>query len=348
MYNNFFYCLERPLHTLPALGQIKSSVFQHFPRLVNNLGGNARAILERHGIDHRITENPEGVVEARAITDVFEHCASTLREPLFAIHLARHQEPEFMRCLTTLCGAAGNLREAMNAFIEYAPLLHAPIELIEGRQIAELRFRIRSDFTVNDQGCAYGLQLALKVLRGWGDALVPSYVSLPIEKYRAALPDMERALGTHVRVSRGWLCIAVPREALNLPMPGANRPLFLLLSGYMKRLKSSLGVSSIEEQVSSYIRGALDEGSVSIKACSKRLGMPIRTLQARLGADGLNFSDILERQRMERAKVLLADSHLPVGEIADLLGYSERTSFARAFKRWTRISPQQYRMNGTI
>ena len=47
-------------------------------------------------------------------------------------------------------------------------------------------------------------------------------------------------------------------------------------------------------------------------------------------------------------RVLLARTYLQrpessLDEIADWLGYGEQTSFGRAFKRWTGMTPQKYR-----
>ncbi|CAG7638213.1 helix-turn-helix domain-containing protein [Paenibacillus allorhizosphaerae] len=58
---------------------------------------------------------------------------------------------------------------------------------------------------------------------------------------------------------------------------------------------------------------------------------------------GVNFSDYLESLRMTQAKVLLADTDLPVYEIAERVGYSSSNTFCRAFKRINGISTTAYR-----
>ncbi|HET8882355.1 MAG TPA: helix-turn-helix transcriptional regulator, partial [Solimonas sp.] len=100
---------------------------------------------------------------------------------------------------------------------------------------------------------------------------------------------------------------------------------------------------TVVERVEDYVRGALSLGNCSIERCAKRLGTSVRTLQANLSESGLRFSDILEQQRIELAKVHLQEGRLSLDEIALLLGYSEQSSFGRAFKRWTGMTPQRYR-----
>jgi AraC-like DNA-binding protein len=71
--------------------------------------------------------------------------------------------------------------------------------------------------------------------------------------------------------------------------------------------------------------------------------MSVRTLQSRLAGEGVRFSELVERQREGLARSLLARRDLSLDEIAERLGYGEQTSFGRAFKRWTKMTPQQFR-----
>jgi AraC-like DNA-binding protein len=73
--------------------------------------------------------------------------------------------------------------------------------------------------------------------------------------------------------------------------------------------------------------------------------MSVRSLQAHLSESGLNFSDLLELQRIDTAKTCLQQEHLSLDDVAAMLGYAEQSSFGRAFKRWTGLSPRQFRQN---
>lgn len=47
--------------------------------------------------------------------------------------------------------------------------------------------------------------------------------------------------------------------------------------------------------------------------------------------------------KLRQAKLLLMDKQLPIERIADSLGYKDVSQFSKQFKRWTNISPSQYR-----
>lgn len=57
----------------------------------------------------------------------------------------------------------------------------------------------------------------------------------------------------------------------------------------------------------------------------------------------MNVTEYLNRVRVNRAKQLLADTRLPIGEIADKVGINNRTTFLRIFKRTEGVTPQSYR-----
>ena len=60
---------------------------------------------------------------------------------------------------------------------------------------------------------------------------------------------------------------------------------------------------------------------------------------------GVNFSNYVEDVRIEKAKGLLKNTSLSVGEIAAATGYSSTNSFSRAFRRVTGDSASEYRKN---
>jgi AraC-like DNA-binding protein len=66
-------------------------------------------------------------------------------------------------------------------------------------------------------------------------------------------------------------------------------------------------------------------------------------MQRRLDEHGVTFADLLDEVRAELAKNKLVGSDLSLAEIGFLLGFSEQSSFTRAFKRWTGKTPLEYR-----
>lgn len=60
---------------------------------------------------------------------------------------------------------------------------------------------------------------------------------------------------------------------------------------------------------------------------------------------GVSISAYVDQIKLEKAKQLLRDSDLKVGEIAELLQYGSSTGFAVMFKKYEGMTPKEYREN---
>jgi len=58
---------------------------------------------------------------------------------------------------------------------------------------------------------------------------------------------------------------------------------------------------------------------------------------------GANFIDYINQIRIEKAKVLLATTNISTQEIAEQVGFNNRISFVRSFKKFTTVNPGEYR-----
>jgi AraC-like DNA-binding protein len=82
-------------------------------------------------------------------------------------------------------------------------------------------------------------------------------------------------------------------------------------------------------------------GSARLRQASVRL-----TLQRQLDEQATSFKALVEEVRREHAPRYMQRAELRVHHIAALLGYNDASSFRRAFRRWTGLSPERYRAGG--
>ena len=282
------------------------------------------------------------------MVDLFEYCSTSLNDPLFGLHLARIQNPDVFGCVAALCRAAATVRESVTSFIDFIPVIHAPdviLELVEGRETAEIRWRVGTDLGFNKQANYQAALLDLKLLQlVGGPAFCPSYVNLSVDARPQDIAELEARLGCRFNSTKTENAIAFPVHLLDQPVTSSSRLLFQLLGGYLEQVKTAAR-TTLADRVQDYIRGSLSSGTCSIERCARKLGMSVRTLQIRLSEAGLHFGDLLEQQRIDTAKICLQQEYLSLDDVAAMLGYAEQSSFGRAFKRWTGLSPKQFRQH---
>ena len=61
---------------------------------------------------------------------------------------------------------------------------------------------------------------------------------------------------------------------------------------------------------------------------------------------GLTPMDYLVNKRIDEAKVLLEDGSLKIKDIASVVGYEDSLYFSKVFKKFTGVSPKEYKGDG--
>lgn len=107
-------------------------------------------------------------------------------------------------------------------------------------------------------------------------------------------------------------------------------------------------VAKLEKQdfisgVNRLIGQLLESGRADLETVAARLEIKPRSLRTRLTEAGTNFNQLLADYRCNLAKKLLAKTDESIDEIVYLTGFSEPSTFYRAFKRWVGLTPIEYR-----
>jgi len=80
----------------------------------------------------------------------------------------------------------------------------------------------------------------------------------------------------------------------------------------------------------------------TITEIAQQLHLTPITLHRKLKTEGSNYQQIKENIRRDIALTKLVKERLKVKEVAAIVGFSESSSFTRAFKLWTGLTPREY------
>ncbi len=142
--------------------------------------------------------------------------------------------------------------------------------------------------------------------------------------------------------SGDWLCFS--SEEWAAPTERGDESLALLMEEHARILAERLPEPpmGIVSDVRQAILGALPENP-GAEEVARTLHLSTRTLQRKLAGAGASFSEVSDGVRSELAKEYLSDRDVRISEVAFLLGFSEQSSFNRAFRRWTGQPPRRWR-----
>jgi len=91
------------------------------------------------------------------------------------------------------------------------------------------------------------------------------------------------------------------------------------------------------------VTALLPDGCPDVRSVAKVMRLSSRTLQRRLSAEGVTFAWLVAQVRYAIAQRMLDDPDRKIIEVALDLGYSDQAHFARAFVRWSGLTPRQFR-----
>ena len=156
--------------------------------------------------------------------------------------------------------------------------------------------------------------------------------------------DYEGILGCPIRFQAEWDAILFSEETLRLPVLGADNRLLATLEAACRRIIGPRPPEhDIVHAVREYVVHRLAKGATPFEDVARYFGMSSKTLERRLGERDTSYRDLVDGVRCDLAKHYLADTNMRLPQIAYLLGYSEPGPLVRAFRRWTAITPMQYR-----
>lgn len=171
---------------------------------------------------------------------------------------------------------------------------------------------------------------------------VALHLTLP---YHASVEDGLSRRSIDVRMGSSDNRICFPADWLDTPNPDYDASLWHIALLRLRKAEEVKGNRDLAERLRGMIASDLSaHGKVlRLKEIAAREGVTVRTLARRLAATGVKFQDIVDQERRRLVDGLIADASLPLGDVARMCGYSNLSSFGRAFQQWHGRSPGAYR-----
>ena len=152
-----------------------------------------------------------------------------------------------------------------------------------------------------------------------------------------ACAAFQAAFGTVAFGQPADRCVFAP-DSLRAPITHADPVVRSILRPYAERRTDHRS-----RPWSAAVSELMTAGHTRLPDVARALLLSTRTLQMRLADEGRTFAGLLDAAQHDTALALLAQPHLPITGIAGAAGFATPSAFARAVRRWTGMTPSQYR-----
>jgi AraC-like DNA-binding protein len=301
-------------------------------------------LAARAGIDPAAL-GPDARVPRSALNRLWEIAVEATADPAFGIEASRFVAQTTFHALGYAVLASVTLKEAFERVIRYRRLIGDILEL--RLEDAGDRYRFLIDVSA-EPGVPFQAVDAIAAISARQARLLHAprpCDPLAVTFARPEPADLEpyrRAFRAPVRFSMPANALEYARADLEDRLPAGNAELARGNDEVLVRYLARLERARISSRVQQALLDALPAGAPSKPAIARTLGMSARNLQRRLASEGTSFKELLNEARVSLARTYVDEGRLSVTEIAFVLGFADTSTFSRAFKRWTGMSPREY------
>jgi AraC-like DNA-binding protein len=292
--------------------------------------------------------DPERMLELDPVAAILVSAAEELEDPAFGLHLGANFDLGALGLVTYAVLNASTVEIGLNNLVRYLGTLVEGVraELATSRGVSVLRATLEG---VEPEALRHvyegGLLLLLRMLRrlvgdaGWRPRGVAMVHDAPDNT-----SEHVRLFGVEPTFGQPSIEIRFDASVLHTEVSGADRSLLPVVE---QRLQEVLGAEPGDEpwlaKLRVQIASRFCDGHPSLPNLAPGIGVSARTLQRHLAERGLAYRDLVQQARCRLALQYLERTDTDLTEIAFLLGYSELSAFAHAFRRWTGRSPGAHR-----
>ncbi|HMB72161.1 MAG TPA: AraC family transcriptional regulator [Gammaproteobacteria bacterium] len=307
-------------------------------------------VLRRAELDSEDLLDPERRVPLIRYLELLELCAAELEDTHFGLKFGARYDPRHAGVVGNVALASRTVGEALQTIGRYLPTMvdSAVFGLeVEGDKAFAYSYYVDPLLMGYQQKNDWAVAFVCNVIRhglsdpDWrpDEALFPHLPPEGVAERRARA----RTLCASIRVGHPWAGIRFDTAVLEWPLKTADGMIERLMRHYGDLRLSGLEGRDEIAVLRRNIAQLLVHGESSIEQLARRVGWSVRTLQRRLAARGVKYSDLLDDVRKTLALNLLENRSLCIAQIAYSVGYSDVSAFNHAFRRWIGQAPGDYR-----
>ncbi|MBL4827516.1 MAG: AraC family transcriptional regulator [Spongiibacteraceae bacterium] len=308
-------------------------------------------------LDHSI--DPDNKVSARTYSLIYSQVISVLQDEFFGLNLKQKIYPGTFRmlCLTIIhCRTLERAIKRSAEFTEFCRRLSG-LPLIETNPLVQLdentteyRF-LSNDIILKKQPEHRLMQIAhsLAIWRRFCSWLIGKNIELKAVSFQSPEPAdkqlLQQMFSCKLHFNQQSNGFHFPSSYLQAQLVQTEESLkdFLRDAPYHLLASKEEDDKSLLAQMKRIVGNDFSRGFPNIAQVSGQLNMSVRTLRRRLNEVGTTYQQFKDNLRCDAAIRYLSRPELKIISVSALLSFDEPSAFHRSFKKWTGMTPGEYR-----
>lgn len=325
-------------------------------RVLRLLQGAARSgidieqLLQLSGLDPALLQQPDAILSREQFIRLIQQVMIQTEDEFIGLAQNTKSRPGTFSMMAHAVINCSNLEKAIQRSCQFYELFNLPTRatLTPFRGDAMLMMEIPREAEFREviiEGLVFVWLRFLSWLIGRNIPLRHIALDYPRQPDQA----YEMLFQCQVLFSQPQNAIVFPLEYLRMPL--AQTPLSLsrfLRDSIGQLIDGNVASVGLEAQIRSIISKEFGNNFPDFSVICQRLNMTPQTLRRRLKDTDTSYQEIKDSIRKDAAVYYLAKDELSIDEIALLMGFSEASSFHRAFKKWTGKTPASYRREDIV
>jgi AraC-like DNA-binding protein len=315
---------------------------------VRKAGMDPAEILAEAGVTMDEVADPAGRLPVPNQIDILNRAAVALGDDFLGFHMALGYDLREIGLVYYIMASSQDLSDALSKLERYSAVVNQGVRISFGRDgpaTVSLNY-VNVDRHSDRHQVEFWMVSLMRICRKVTDTRLAAARLKFRHQREATSPEFKTFFGSDVEFGADGDTMTFAPQAVSLPVVGHDTFLNGLLRQYADDALSpppTLSPPTLRGDIEKIMPELLPHGGATADAVARKLGMSARTLSRKLRQEGISYPEILDDLRSCLARTYISDHRLPVSEVAWLLGYREVSSLTHAFKRWTGMTPRQFR-----
>lgn len=289
-----------------------------------------------------LENNPQGI-QSNKLSDIFLYCVETTQNKSLALDIGQSVSYHSLGLLGYLLLNTRTLKEMIEKFAHYQKMVGGYLKFHFSEDDTYYTFTIYINenpyIPVPSYHAEVHLSAILSILTQiLGQQVIPSKTRFSQDKVTAIEP-YTKLFGDYIYFEKDDNSILFKKDELDIPVKNSNPSMLGYFESQANAILQDLNQTSYYGKVKTIILKNIGEHDITIEFVASQMSLSVRTLQNYLKSENRNFRDAFTAVRMQLADHYLKTTKMDYSSIAFLLGYSESSSFFRAYKKWTKKTP---------